>query len=54
MKKTDEILDMIEDCIKRESKLSEWEQGFIQSISEQDFITDKQLEKLESIWDRVT
>ena len=29
---TDEYLQMVDDCEKRESRLSEWEQGFIESI----------------------
>lgn len=54
MKKTDEILDMIEDCIKRENKLSEWELRFIQSVDEQETISCGQADKLEEIWSRVT
>lgn len=50
----DEILKMIEDCEKRESKLSEWEQDFIQSISEKESLTQKQIGILEKIWERVT
>jgi hypothetical protein len=54
---SEDILQMIEDCEKRESKLTTWEQEFIQSLSEQynkkDF-TKYQLNKLEQIWDRVT
>jgi hypothetical protein len=52
--KTEEILDMIDDCIKRSNKLSEWEQDFIQGIDEQDTISDKQKEKLDAIWERIT
>ena len=51
----DEIELMIEDCMKRETKLNEWERRFIQSISEQTYkLTDNQLNKLETIWERVT
>lgn len=53
-----EIQLMLDDCINRESKLSDWEWVFIQSVQEQfistGFITDKQEEKLEKIWDKVT
>ncbi len=47
---------MLEDCQKRESKLNEWERGFIQSISEIDIenISPKQYETLENIWEKVT
>lgn len=54
----EEILQMIEDCENRESKLSEWEQGFIESISVQlgrgGSLTSKQKDKLEAIWNRIT
>jgi hypothetical protein len=49
---------MIDDCEKRESRLSEWEQGFISSISSQmdkgKSLTPPQIDTLESIWERVT
>lgn len=49
---------MIEDCEKRESKLTEWEAGFIDSISNQlgkgRALSDKQAQQLEKIWERVT
>jgi len=49
---------LIEDCEERESKLSDWEREFIDSISRQlaagRSLTDKQVEKLEAIWERVT
>lgn len=54
----DEHIDMVEDCEKRESKLSEWEKGFIQSIGEQlrrgSSLTDRQVETLDKIWSKVT
>ena len=54
----DEALDMIEDCEKRESMLSDWERGFIDSIGERmgdgKSLTARQIETLESIWNRVT
>lgn len=55
---TDEYTTMLEDCEKRESNLSDWEAGFIDSLSKQ--IADgkmpspKQIEKLDAIWERVT
>ena len=49
---------MIADCEKRESKLSEWEAGFIDSIGKQladnGRLSKKQLDRLEEIWERVT
>lgn len=49
---------MIEDCEKRESKLTEWEIGFIDSlrkrIDDDTVLTDKQSSRLEQIWERVT
>lgn len=54
----DDIADMIEDCEKRESMLSDWEREFIDSIGERlsrgRSLTTRQIETLESIWDRVT
>lgn len=56
--KNNEIELMIQDCINRESMLSEWELGFIQSLDEQftkkGNITEKQSERLNKIWDKVT
>ena len=49
---------LIDDCEKRESKLSDWERTFIDSISSQlakgRGLTDKQAERLEQIWEKVT
>lgn len=54
----DEYLTMIEDCEKRESRLTEWEVEFIDSIRSQlenaRPLTEKQTETLDRIWDRVT
>lgn len=55
---TDEYLQMVEDCEKRESRLTEWEQGFINSIrhrlEEEKPLTPKQIETLDNIWERAT
>jgi regulator of sigma D len=49
---------LITDCETRDDKLSEWEQGFIQSVREQfdrrGSLSDKQLEILNNIWEKVT
>jgi hypothetical protein len=54
----DEILLMIRDCERRESKLSDWERGFIDSLSDRiglgRGVTKLQEDKLEDIWTRVT
>ena len=53
----DEVDSMVDDCFKRQNKLSEWEINFIDSLS--DFVdskkvSDKQLDILEKIWSRIT
>lgn len=54
----DEHLTMVEDCENRESKLTDWERGFIDSISKQmadgRALSEKQAERLDAIWERVT
>jgi len=49
---------MIEDCAIRESRLSEWEASFIESITEQleneKSLTEKQTDVLNNIWEKVT
>ncbi|MEX2282253.1 MAG: hypothetical protein WEE89_07200 [Gemmatimonadota bacterium] len=54
----DEIDQMIADCEKREGKLSDWERGYLDSLSVQlgrgQALTPKQDAKLTEIWDRVT
>lgn len=58
MANEDDIPAMISDCVDRESKLSDWERGFIESISEQHDrtggLSEKQQAILEKIWDRIT
>ncbi len=53
----DEIPLMIQDCLDRESKLSEWEANFIADIAEiavEYSLTEKQTGILNKIWERVT
>lgn len=49
---------MAQDCANREAKLSEWERGFVQSITEQlergASLSDRQAATLDKIWERVT
>jgi hypothetical protein len=51
-------MQLVEDCENRESKLSEWERDFIDSLKRQleagRSLTVKQDELLNVIWDRVT
>lgn len=58
MSTAEEITQMLDDIEKRESRLSDWESGFVDSISnrlrEGLNLTDKQDQKLTAIWDRVT
>lgn len=54
----EECLQMIEDCENRESRLSDWDNGFIESISnwlaEDKDLTNNQYLKLEEIWEKAT
>ena len=53
-----EYQEMIDDCLDRDNQLSEWEQGYMNSLEEQleekGWISEKQTEILEKIWNRVT
>lgn len=54
----DEHATMLEDCEKRESKLTAWEHDFIMSIRDQldagRKLSEKQATTLDTIWERVT
>lgn len=54
----DEYLTLVEDCEKRESRLTEWETGFVDSIrrrlEKEQRLSAKQIETLDSIWERAT
>lgn len=54
----DEWQTMVEDCEKRESRLSDFEHEFIDSIGRQladgRGLTKKQADLLESVWERAT
>lgn len=54
----DEYLTLLADCEKRESRLTDWERGFIDSlriqIENDKAPSPKQIEKLDAIWERVT
>lgn len=55
---TSEYLQLIEDCEARESRLSEWDAQFIESIKRQlgeaRHLSPKQIAKLDEIWERAT
>ncbi len=54
----EENAQMVTDCENRESKLTEWERGFVQSCRERidagRALTDNMAERLEEAWNRVT
>ena len=58
MTPNEEHLAMVEDCENRESKLTDWERGFVDSLRSQlekdRKLTEKQESTLDAIWDRVT
>lgn len=53
----DDYLNMVEDCESNESLLNDWECEFIDSIrnqiEEERPLSDRQIEKLEDIWEKV-
>lgn len=55
---SEEHWQMVQDCETRESKLSEWERSFIDSVGKQladdKTLSPKQIETLDKIWERVT
>ncbi len=52
---TEEQDDMINDCTLRNSRLTEWESNFLDSLQHQSYpLTVKQDEILTRIWERVT
>jgi len=54
----DEYFTMLDDCEKRESRLTDWERGFVDSLRSQierdRRPSEKQLETLDNIWERAT
>jgi len=53
-----EYFKMINDCEQRESRLSEWDCNFIESIrdrlEQEKSLSSKQIEKLDEIWEKAT
>jgi hypothetical protein len=58
MSNVEDHAQMVEDCEKRESRMDEWEQGFISDLSDWlgkgKSLTDSQAATLDHIWDKVT
>jgi hypothetical protein len=54
----DEYLTLLEDCEKRDERLSEWELQFVDSLRRQiedgKRPTEKQVDKLQGIWEKAT
>lgn len=54
----DEWATMVDDCITREQRLTDWEREFIDNLArlleEDKPLSPKQSDKLNTIWDRVT
>ena len=55
---TSEYLILINDCERRESRLTEWEVGFIDNLKAQlergRHPSQKQIDLLDQVWERVT
>lgn len=55
---TDEYVTLVEDCEKREERLTSWEHDFLVSLRNQleagRAISPRQIETLENIWEKVT
>ena len=54
----DEYVTLLDDCERREERLSDWERGFVDSLRRQieqgRRPTPKQLEALDRAWERAT
>lgn len=55
---SDDALQLIEDCEDRESRMSEWERDFVDSVKSQlgrgRSLSQKQTDVLETVWEKVT
>ena len=58
MGESEELLQQIDDCEARESRLTDWERNFIDSIRSQveagRYLSEKQIETLDSVWEKAT
>lgn len=55
---TAEYLTLLDDCEKREERLTDWERGFVDSMRRQIECglrpTAKQIERLDEVWEKAT
>lgn len=55
---TSEYVTLLDDCEKREERLSDWERGFVDSLRSQIAQgrrpTPKQIDALDTVWERAT
>jgi hypothetical protein len=55
---SDEYLQMVTDCENRESRVNDWERGFLDGVRYRlesgEGISPRQIETLDRIWERVT
>jgi len=55
---TSEYVQLIDDCEARESRLTDWDRGFLDSVRQRLVLgcslSPKQIEKLDEIWERAT
>lgn len=58
MTTTEENMTMVEDCEKRESRLTDWQRTFIDSVKKQledgRPLTKRQKETLDDVWEEAT
>jgi hypothetical protein len=58
MTSADEALQLLEDCERREARLSSWEHDFVASLRHQldcgKHLSPSQVDKLEEVWERVS
>lgn len=55
---TSEYVTLLDDCEKREERLTDWERGFVDSLRDQiargRHPTQKQVDTLDNIWEKAT
>lgn len=54
----DEYITLLDDCEQRESRLTDWERGFVDSLRKQIEAgrrpSAKQIDALDNVWERAT
>jgi hypothetical protein len=55
---SDEYITLLDDCEKREDRLTDWERGFVDSLRHQIEVgrrpSAKQIDALDNVWNRAT